>query len=755
MRVISQVVPLLSFTACLLSALHASWTFAHKHGSTYIVHMDKSLMPKAFSSHRHWYSSTVASVKSTTYKSSPSLIYTYHNAFHGFTAVLSEDELETLKRSPGFVSAYSDRQVTVDTTHTTDFLSLNPLNGLWPASKYGKDVIVGVIDSGVWPESASFRDDGMGQIPSRWKGTCEVGQEFNTSMCNLKLIGARYFNKGVIAANPNITITMNSARDNNGHGTHTSSTVGGNYVEGASFFGYALGTARGIAPRARLAIYKVLWDKGRYASDVLAGMDQALADGVDIISISMGFDETPLYEDPIAIASFAAMEKGVLVSSSAGNDGPDPFTLHNGIPWVLTVAAGSIDRWFTGSVTLGNGLVVTGWTMFPARAWAVNMQLIYNKTISSCNSADELSNAPYGIMICEPYNSWSIYSHMGVLMEANVYAAILISDDPQIFSSNSFPYPGVVISSKDASAVIKYAKGVEPTATIRFQQTIVGVKPAPAVADYSSRGPAYSYRGVLKPDVMAPGTLVLAAWVPDTVQASIGNDLLLTTDYTAISGTSMSCPHASGIAALLKGARPEWSPAAIRSAMMTTANPFDNTEDHIRDIGLGYEIATPLAMGSGQVDPNRALDPGLVYDATSQDYVNLLCSMNFTDNQILTITRSSYSCLNTSSDLNYPSFIALYRFDSTKRLTRTFQRTVTNVGDHATTYKANVTVPKGSVVEVSPKTLVFEKNGKQSYSLTIHYVGDSNGTVTFGSVIWIEENGKHTVRSPIAVSPGG
>lgn len=725
------------------------------HRSTYIVHMDKSYMPKAFATHEHWYSSTIDSIKSLSHDQfAPSIVYTYNNAFHGFSALLSKEELERLKKSPGFVSAYSDRTVTLDTTYTFEFLSLNSGSGLWPASNYGKDVIIGVIDSGVWPESASYKDDGMTAIPSRWKGTCEVGQEFNASLCNLKLIGARYFNKGVIAANRNITISMNSARDTQGHGTHTSSTAGGNYVDGASYFGYALGTARGMAPRARVAMYKVLWDEGRYASDVLAGMDQAVADGVDVISISMGFDDVPLYEDPIAIASFGAMEKGVFVSSSAGNEGVHLGNLHNGIPWVLTVAAGSIDRWFAGSLTLGNGLALTGWTLFPARAIIKNLPLIYNKTISVCNSDKLLSGVPYAIIICD--NTGYFGSQMDYIKNSNAAAAVFISDDPDIFASNAFSYPGVVISPKDRAALISYAKtSSTPSASIKFQQTFVGTKSAPAVASYTSRGPSPSYPGILKPDIMAPGTLVLASWIPDDAAASIGPNIQLSTDFIPISGTSMSCPHASGLAALLKGAHPEWSPAAIRSAMVTTANPLDNTQNHIQDIGTGFKIATPLAMGAGHVDPNRALNPGLIYDATPQDYVNLLCSINFTQNQIYTIARSSYSCLNPSSDLNYPSFISLYTNQTIGRISvQTFHRTVTNVGDGAAIYKAKVTAPKGSVVTVAPDKLVFWKTyEKQSYTMTIKFTGDKNRTVTFGSLVWIEENSKNTVRSPIVVSP--
>ncbi|CAK9135335.1 unnamed protein product [Ilex paraguariensis] len=758
---LGEGVPLLLSFAWLLLGLHADSISAGR--STYIVHMDKTFMPKAFASHDLWYSSIVDSINpvgptsSDSRHSKPGIVYTYDNAFHGFSVVLSQDELEAVKKTPGLVSAYSDRSVTIDTTHTTDFLSLNPVTGLWPASEYGEDVIVGVIDSGVWPESLSFRDDGMTEVPLKWKGTCEVGQEFNSSLCNLKLIGARYFNKGVIAANPNITVSMNSARDTFGHGTHTSSTAAGNYVEGASFFGYASGIARGVAPRARVAMYKVLWDEGRSASDVLAGMDQAVADGVDVISISMGFDDVPLYEDPIAIAAFGAMEKGVLVSSSAGNEGPRLGRLHNGIPWVLTVAAGSIDRWFAGTLTLGNELTITGWSMFPARADVVNERLIYNKTIAACNSTQLLPTAPYssGIIICD--NTWPFFEQIDIIAKSNFVAGIFISDNPEIYESSLFSFPGVVINLKDAQEVIDYAltSGVQPRAHIKFQQTLVGTKPAPAVASYTSRGPSPSYPGILKPDIMAPGTNVIASWIPDGYTAQIGSNINLASDFNVASGTSMACPHASGIAALLKGAHPEWSPAAIRSAMMTTANPFDNTHNLVKDIGQNFEIATPLAMGAGQVDPNGALDPGLIYDATSQDYVNLLCSMNFTQNQILTITRSnSYPCSNPSADLNYPSFIALYSNKTMGILVQKFQRTVTNVGNGATTYTVEVAAPKGTVVIVSPDTLVFgQKYEKQSYSLTIHYSGGKNGTVAFGSIVWAEVNGKHTVRSPIVVSP--
>ncbi|KAI8023938.1 Subtilisin-like protease SBT3 [Camellia lanceoleosa] len=734
--------------------------------STYIIHMDKSLMPKAFTTHHHWYSSTVDSLKqsaptTTTNMSnsisppSPSVIYTYDNVAHGFCALLSQNELEAVKKSLGFVSAYNDRELKLRTTHTPEFLSLNPSSGLWPASNYGKDVIVGVVDSGVWPESLSFKDDGMtSPIPAKWKGTCEVGQEFNASMCNSKLIGARYFNKGLIASKPHIKISMKSARDTEGHGTHTASTVAGNFVENVSFFGYAEGTARGLAPRARLAVYKVYSHEGFKSSDLLAGIDQAVADGVDILSLSIGFDyvDLPFYENTIAIACFGAMEKGVFVAHAGGNTGPEILSLYDSIPWTTTVAASSIDRLFAGTVTLGNGLTITGWSVFPASALVEKLPLFYNKTVAFCNSTELLAQVASSIIICEDIGD--VLSQLRLISSLNVPAVIFISD--KIFERSAyFPWPGVVISTKDGHAVIKYAKTKHnPLASMKFKQTVLGTKPAPVVASYSSRGPSRTYTGLLKPDLMAPGSQVLAAWIPIVSSATIGFGISLSSDYNIVTGTSMACPHVAGVAALLKGAHPEWSPAAIRSAMMTTANPIDNTGNLIQDYGQNNTFASPLAMGSGQIDPNKALDPGLVYDTPPQDYVNVLCYMNYTKKQILTITRSNrYNCSKPSPDLNYPSFIAFYNNKSTT-MVQTFQRTLTNVGDGLATYYAKIMAPTGSKVRISPRMLIFNgKYDRKSYTLSIECKSNLNGTMTYGSLVWIEDSGTHMVRSPIVLLP--
>ncbi|KAG9443993.1 hypothetical protein H6P81_015333 [Aristolochia fimbriata] len=725
--------------------------------STYIVHMDKSVMPKDFAAPSHWYSSTLKSVTTTLMSTNsgavtgdePHLLYTYDHAVHGFSAVLSKEELQALEKSPGFVSAHLDVTGKMDTTHTYRFLSLNDVSGLWPASKYGEDVIVGVIDTGIWPESECFNDLGMTEIPARWNGTCDgAGTDFDPSLCNRKLIGARYFNKGAITHLPPGTRVSNTTRDAVGHGTHTSSTVAGNYVPGASFFGYAEGTSRGIAPRARVAMYKVISEGGVYTSDVIAGIDQAIADGVDVISISMGFDGVPLYEDPIAVAGFHAMAKGVFLSSSAGNEGPELNTLHNGIPWTLTVGASSVDRDFAGQLTLGNGETIFGWSLFPANALINDYPLIYNETIKTCNTTDLPSNS---IVLCEMSEYLSVFEQIEFIAESPVAGAILVSNDSFLFEAGDLPCPATVISPKEGERVITYAKNdVAPTASIKFQQTVLGTTPAPAVSSYTSRGPSPSYRGILKPDLVAPGTRILAGWSPISGAAELGSNIVLSSDFNLISGTSMACPHAAGVAALLKGAHPDWTPAAIRSAMMTTSSQVDNTLSPIKDVGNNYEAATPLAMGAGHVDPNRALDPGLVYDAGPQDYVNLLCALNYTSNQISAIVGSSnYSCSSPSLDLNYPSFIV---FSNSSSTVQRFRRTVTNVGDGgATTYKVTVNHPSTFKLIVSPGTLVFrEKFEKRSFVVSVADSERRHGKVAYGSIMWTD-GGNHTVRSPVVI----
>ncbi|KAF8030555.1 hypothetical protein BT93_E2860 [Corymbia citriodora subsp. variegata] len=707
-----------------------------EQSDNYIIHMDSSFMPKVFSDHHSWYLATVSSLERSlnpkvraraSATSTSKLIYSYTHVIQGFSASLSPSELEVLKQHPGYISSMKDLPVKADTTHSIQFLGLNSHSGAWPTSDYGKDVIVGLVDSGVWPESLSFNDDGMTAIPSKWRGECEVGMQFNTSMCNKKLIGARFFNKALIAK------------------------TAGNYVKGASFFGYAPGTATGVAPRSRVAMYKALWEEGAHSADIMAAIDQAIIDGVDVLSLSLGIDGVPLYADPIAIATYAAMEKGIFVSTSAGNEGPVVQTLHNGTPWVITVAAGDVDRDFGGTITLGSGVSIAGLTLFPGDPSLGESPIVF---ADSCDPTMLSKISPMNIVVCDDGND--VFSDQVENVQlAKVAGGVFITGSSDLGTYIQSSFPAIFLNRTDGETVKAYIKNSsEPTASIQFRKTLIHSKPAPSVASYSSRGPSPSCPVVLKPDILAPGSMILAGW-PQNNAVSMVNSRELFNNFNLLSGTSMSCPHIAGVAALLRAAHPEWSPAAIRSAMMTTSYSMDSTNAPIKDSGNDYEQASPLAMGAGHVDPNKALDPGLIYDATPQDYVNLMCAMNYTSKQIQMVTRSSsYNCSDSSLDLNYPSFIALFSPDNLGSPTaQEFFRMVTNVGDGPSTYAVKVTPVEGFKIVVSPSKLTFkEKCEKRKYKLTIQGPKQMNQKLVFGSVMWMDDGGKHVVKSPIVVT---
>ncbi|XP_073031947.1 subtilisin-like protease SBT3 [Primulina eburnea] len=742
---------------CIIYFTSTPFMSISAESDTYIIHMDLSVMPKAFSTHQDWYLATLASISNTLETSrnlvpSDKLVYSYTNSINGFSAVLSSSELEAIKNSKGYISCTKDSTVKVDTTHSYQFLGLDSNYGAWPVSNYGEDVIIGLVDTGVWPESKSFNDEGMSDVPSRWRGECESGEQFSSSLCNKKLIGARYFNKGLLAKYPKLVFSMNSARDTDGHGTHTSSTAAGVPVQGASFFGYAPGTATGVAPNSRVAMYKALWDEGSYISDILAAIDQAIADGVDVLSLSFGLDGKALFEDPVAIATFAAMEKSIFVSTSSGNAGPSEETLHNGIPWVLTVAAGTIDRELGGTLMLGNGVSALGSSLYPGKYSSKFIQIVL---VGSCDDEKSLKNFRHKIVIC--VDNGDLSEQVYYVHEAKLPGGIFISNATDLEFYMQTSYPALFVSLEEGQKILDYIKNdSNPKARFAFRETRLGIKPAPKVATYSSRGPSQSCPFVLKPDIMAPGDLILASWPPNSSVTDVDAQHLFN-DFNIISGTSMACPHAAGVAALLKGTHPGWSPAAIRSAMMTSAYNFDNTGNPIKDMGFKDQPASPLAMGAGHVDPNRALDPGLIYDATAQDYINLLCAMNFNSSQIKTITRSSsHNCSFQSLDLNYPSFIAYFKGNNTKsnvKEVQEFHRTVTNVGEENSVYIANLTAVNGLKVIVSPDRLEFTKKyEKKRYKLSLEGSKLTNDSLVFGFLTWVQAGGKHEVRSPIVAT---
>ncbi|PIA56501.1 hypothetical protein AQUCO_00700681v1 [Aquilegia coerulea] len=684
---------------------------------SYIIHMDKSALPAPFSTLHSWYTATLISL-STKDKSAPIHLYTYKHVMDGFSAVLYKSQLDQLERLPGHIATYQEQFGQLHTSHTPKFLGLKKHAGLLPAGGFGDDMI----------------------------------------------IGARSFSKGMKQQGLNISTTddYDSPRDFLGHGTHTSSTAAGSRVEDANYFGYAKGTVVGVAPLARLAMYKVYFLNGTdaaAATDILAGMDQAIEDGVDLMSLSLGLPETPFYYNPIAMGSFAAMEKGVFVSCSAGNGGPHGYTISNGAPWITTVGAGTIDRDFFAHVTLGDGVATfKGRSIYPENLFVSRVSLYYghgNTSKQNCEFYSLDPNEVSGkIVFCSFNDETNVFGQLDEVERAGAKGAIFATDSAQFLHPKDFVMPFVAISLIDGELVEDYlTKTLEATVDIKFQITELGTKPAPQVAYFSSRGPSGKSPWVLKPDILAPGVNILAAWVPNRGQAPIGDNYLLT-NYALESGTSMASPHVVGIAALLKSAHRDWSSAAIRSAMMTTADVLDNENGQILDMDIGT-AATPLDFGAGHVNPNKALDPGLVYDIEVEDYINYLCALNYTNQQINVITRrTNYSCDQATLDLNYPSFIVI--LNNTNTTNYTFKRVLTNVADSHSVYRAAIWAPSNMKVVVKPMTLTFEtKHSKAEFTMEVEvdaaegYRTESGHIINYGYLSWHEVNGNHVVRSPI------
>ncbi|GFZ19586.1 subtilase family protein [Actinidia rufa] len=733
----------------LLITIVTASSSASDNRQSYIIHMDKSAMPASFSTPHSWYTSALSSLSSSMDGIPPIHLYTYNHVMNGFSAVLSPSHLGQLEKMPGHVATFAETFGHLHTTHTGDFLGLNKNVGLWPAAGFGDDMIIGIIDTGVWPESESFNDKGMPPVPARWRGACEIGAEFNSSHCNKKLIGARSFSKAMKRSGLNILeiYDYDSPRDFWGHGTHTSSTAAGSLVP------------------ARLAIYKVYFYNdsisSAFASDTLAGMDQAIGNGVDLMSLSLGFSETPFYENPIALGAFAAMEKGIFVACSSGNSGKT--AMFNGAPWITTVGAGTVDRDFAGRITLGNGdLSVTGRSVYPENQLVSRVPLYFghgNRSKEICEYGSLDPEYVVGKYIFCDFDIVTSYDlQLDEFRRSHASGAIISSTSGISVSSDEFNLPFVIVKPEDGDLVKAYIiSSKNPIVSVKFQTTVLGTKPAPQVPFFSSRGPGSVAPWVLKPDILAPGYEILAGWAPNKGAAFIRDDELLT-DYVLESGTSMSSPHLVGAAALLKATHHEWSSAAIRSAIMTTADVFDNTKSIFTDMATG-QSGTPLDFGAGHVNPNKAMNPGLVYDMEVQDYINFLCGMNYSMQQITIIARrSDFNCENASLDLNYPSFIAILNDKSTTSYT--FKRVLTNVVNSSSVYAAEVVMPTGMKIVVQPMTISFtEKYSRDGFNLTVEIdLGQRprsyyNGK--YGYLIWNEINGTHVVRSPImcAFSP--
>ncbi|KAM7477767.1 hypothetical protein LguiA_025980 [Lonicera macranthoides] len=753
-------------------------------------------------------------------------LYSYRHLINGFSVHISPEQAEVLKRGPGVKSVERDWKVKKLTTHTPQFLGLP--TGVWPTGggfdKAGEDIVIGFVDSGIYPHHPSFSTQNRepyGPVP-RYRGKCEVDPDTKRNFCNGKIIGAQHFAEAAIAAGVfNAEIDFASPLDGDGHGSHTAAIAAGNNGIPVRMHGFEFGKASGMAPRARIAVYKALYRLfGGFVSDVVAAIEQAVHDGVDILNLSVGPNSPPAttrttFLNPFDATLLSAVKAGVFVAQAAGNGGPFPKTLVSYSPWIASVAAAVDDRRYKNHLTLGNLKILPGLGLSPPAFYDHFTYLNYKLQAECCYREHEVNEC--GLAATHANQTFTLVAANDVLLDSSVMKySPSDCQRPDVLNKNlvkgnillcgySFNFvvgtscikkvaetakslgaigfvlavenvspgtkfdpvpvsiPGILITdvSKSMELIDYYNMSTSRDWTGRVKSFKAigsigdGLKPilyksAPQVALFSARGPnikdfSFEDADLLKPDILAPGSLIWAAWAPNgTDEANyIGEGFAL------ISGTSMAAPHIAGIAALVKQKHPHWSPAAIKSALMTTSTTLDRGERPLQaQIYTGSETmrlvrATPFDYGSGHVNPRAALDPGLIFDAGYQDYLGFLCTTPGIDAREIhnyTNTPCNYT-LGHPWNLNSPS-ITIAHLVRTQIVTRT----VTNVAAEET-YVITARMAPAVAIETNPPAMTLRAGASRKFTVTLT-VRSVTGSYSFGEVLLKGSRG-HKVRIPV------
>ncbi|GAA3635974.1 hypothetical protein GCM10022200_19130 [Microbacterium awajiense] len=689
----------------------------------------------------------------------------YQVTFNGFSAALTGDQVAELRATKGVIGVYPDeiRHPTA-AQQGTEFLGLEGGSGVWDAvggtAEAGEGVVVGVIDTGISPDNPSFAGDKLGSKRSeepflqgntivfeksdgtQFRSERMRGQNWSSQDYSTKLIGAQYFSSGAKAAGFKFTSDFLSPRDGDGHGSHTASTAAGNHGVEASIEGIDFGAISGVAPAAKIASYKACWvgpdplstdDDICATSDLLAAIDQAVADGVDVINYSIGGGSATSILAVDDVSFFYAAIAGVFVSASAGNSGPGASTADHASPWYTTVAASTIPTW-EGTVELPNGDAFAGASVTVPFGDSLTGAAVYAGDIPASGvAAEEAALCTLGsidpaaaagkIVVCDRGVIARVEKSQAV-DEAGGIGMVLVNVTPGSLDNDFHSVPTVHVADTARDAIVDYVQGAaSPELTLVGENTTGIETPVPQVAGFSSRGPMLADGSdVIKPDISAPGVAILAA---------THNAKNTAPTYGILSGTSMSAPHIAGLAALYLGERPLATPAEIKSAMMTTA--YDTVDAE------GAAATDPFAQGAGHVDPTRFFEPGLLYLQGALDWAAYIEAALGED------VFAGVDPMDDPSNLNLAS-IGIGKLAGPQMVTRT----VTATADGS--YTASVSGVDGIAVEVSPSSFTISEGETQEIEISFALT-ESTETEAWATGSLTLTSDDATVRSPIAVFP--
>ncbi|MDE0545125.1 S8 family serine peptidase [Microbacterium sp. C7(2022)] len=686
---------------------------------------------------------------------------TYQVTLNGFSAQMSPEQAAKLASTKGVLGVYPDEIRHPDAVPSTEFLGLEGDGGVWDAvggvDAAGEGVVVGVVDTGIAPESPSFAGEPLGTIAgdepyldgnevvftkadgNEFRSERVTGEEWDASFYSTKLVGAQYFSTGAAAAGFDFGPDYLSPRDGDGHGSHTASTAAGNHDVAASVSGTDFGAISGVAPAAKVASYKACYvgpdplstsDDICALSDLLDAIDAAVEDGVDVINYSIGGGSATSTLAADDVSFFYAAVAGVFVSVSAGNSGPGASTADHASPWYTTVAASTIPT-YEGTVQLPNGFEAAGASVTVPFGESVTDDVIYAGD-AVAPDADPAEAAMCFLDTLDPalIEGKIVVCDRGVIArveksqavdEAGGIGMILVNVTPGSLDNDFHSVPTVHINAQYRDDLLDYVRNTEGATATLVGDNVTGVEtPTPQVAGFSSRGPMLADGSdVIKPDISAPGVAILAAAANQPGEQGV---------FEFLSGTSMSSPHIAGLAALYLGERPLATPDEIKSAMMTTA--YDTVD------AAGDPISDPFTQGAGHVDPTKFFEPGLLYLNGPNDWAAFIEGTGNADfgDAIDPID---------PSELNLAS-VGIGSLSSTEDVTRTV--TATTAG----TYTASVSVP-GVDVSVSPASVTLAEGESADFTLTFTNASAPVEQWATGSLTWTSDS--VAVRSPIAVRP--